>query len=223
MTGIFRPAAISRLFSNIALFAIVPALSACSDPAGNVDAGIDGPYVDPQLGCSGNCHGNEESNAPPVDTTGGADTTLVGVGAHRSHLMAESGWHRRVDCRDCHQVPISLTDVGHIDTPLPAELTFGDIAQTGGLTPTWDGQACNNVYCHGGGLTGGALNQPNWTTVDGTQAACGNCHGLPPAAPHPDNNDCGGCHRGVQGGLGGPPDFEGFLEPTQHINGVVDF
>lgn len=198
------------------------ALCACGDD-GNGDDIDAGPYVDPRLGCSTGCHGDPDSNAPPADLNGGVDTTLVGVGAHRSHLQAEPTWHRRVDCSDCHLVPNNVADEGHLDGVPPAELTFGDIAQTGGLTPAWDGQNCSNVYCHGGGLTGGALNQPQWTTVDGTQAACGNCHGLPPLAPHPDNNDCGACHTGVQGGLGGPPGFEGFLDPTRHVNGVVDF
>ena len=211
------------VFACVATLAACNALGACGDDANDQDAGPEPPYVDPQLGCTGACHGDAESNAPPVGTSGEVDTTTVAVGAHRSHLVAQPIWHRRVDCRDCHLVPNSLTDVGHIDSALPAELTFGEIAQTGGLTPTWDGQNCSDVHCHGGGLTGGALNQPAWTTVDGSQAACGNCHGLPPLPPHPQNNDCGTCHSIVLGGLGGPPTIEGFIDPTRHINGVTDF
>ncbi len=40
------------------------------------------------------------------------------------------------------------------------------------------------------------FNAPSWTTVNGTQAACGSCHGAPPPAPHLQSADCGACHAG---------------------------
>ena len=46
----------------------------------------------------------------------------------------------------------------------------------------WDETAatCTN-YCHGATSQGGANIHPRWTKVDGSQATCGSCHGLPPA------------------------------------------
>lgn len=196
--------------------------SACGDDSGgNTPEKDAGPP--PMYKCSGTCHGDEASNAPPVGTMGETETTARGVGAHRSHLDSGAGWHRVVECRDCHLVPVYLTDPGHMDTPTPAEVTFGQVAQAQGANPTWDGQGCSGVYCHGGTMTGGALSEPNWTTVDGTQAACGNCHALPPPAPHPAEDDCGSCHKTIRADLAGPPGPEDFLAPERHIDGTVDF
>jgi predicted CxxxxCH...CXXCH cytochrome family protein len=65
-------------------------------------------------------------------------------------------------------------------------------------------------------LPGGTNTTPRWTTVDGTQAACGTCHGLPPAAPHVAIAQCDLCHGAVVGP--GPS----ITTPALHINGIVE-
>jgi hypothetical protein len=63
---------------------------------------------------------------------------------------------------------------------------------------------------------------PNWTRVDGTQAACGTCHGAPPRGPlwhggaHGGGNGCDLCHPGTRA------DGAGFTDPSRHMNGTVD-
>lgn len=215
----------SRLSLVMLGFCCMAVLSACDLGTQNnppvADAGVDAepvippPNADPLLGCAGACHGDETSIAPPKDTTGGVETTLRSVGAHRDHLNPAPTWHRKILCEDCHQVPAAAGDPGHIDTPVPAELTFSALAAQGGPIE-WNGETCANAYCHGSTLPGGALTQPNWTTVDNTQDACGNCHGYPPPAPHPANTDCGTCHPTVQ------PGTTSFLDPASHIDGKLD-
>ena len=68
----------------------------------------------------------------------------------------------------------------------------------GTLSSAFDGSTCNDIYCHGPTLTVGAgpNTTPTWTTVDGTEAACGSCHAVPPPFPHPTvaATECGDCH-----------------------------
>jgi predicted CxxxxCH...CXXCH cytochrome family protein len=163
------------------------------------------------------CHGSGVSPAPPPDTSGNSATTNRGVGAHEKHLVGPI-WSRKVACTDCHVVPAAVSAPGHNDTPLPAEVTWGALAQTDGAAPSWDGTSCSGVYCHGATLYGGGSNTaPVWTTVDESQAACGTCHGLPPNAPHPATAACEACHSSVA--AAGPV----IINPDLHINGVTDF
>ena len=159
------------------------------------------------------CHGSAGDPAPPADTTGATATSARGVGAHRQHLGA-STWHKQHDCTECHRVPAGISDLGHVDTPLPAELVFGPLAGDA----TWNGTTCAGSYCHGATLAGGARTAPEWTRVDGTQVTCGSCHGFPPPPPHPSNNDCGTCHPTMAPGSGG----QEILYPALHIDGAVD-
>jgi predicted CxxxxCH...CXXCH cytochrome family protein len=175
--------------------------------------------------CSGACHGSGPSAAPPTDTTGHTTSASIGVGAHAQHLKA-ADWHKAVECGSCHKVPEQIGDVGHIDTELPAELTFGGM----GTGATWnrDTQTCTNSYCHGATLSnavgtetgtdaGGTAMEPVWTQVDGSQAQCGSCHGAPPPAPHPADPDCGKCHPTMNPGAGMKIAY-----PDLHIDGRVD-
>jgi predicted CxxxxCH...CXXCH cytochrome family protein len=165
--------------------------------------------------CS-SCHGDPDSPAPPRAVNGDTETSSRGVGAHRSHLALNPTWHGPIQCEDCHTVPLETADPGHIDGDDVAEVSFTALATTGGLSPDWDGSRCSNVYCHGASLTGGSLTEPSWTTVDGSQAACGNCHGFPPPEPHSQSTDCGSCHPTIR------PGTDEFLDPASHINGRVD-
>ncbi|MBI5533439.1 MAG: CxxxxCH/CxxCH domain-containing protein [Deltaproteobacteria bacterium] len=154
--------------------------------------------IDVSSGDCSSCHGSSKNPAPPTDLAGNTDTKNVGVGAHQSHL-AGSTYLPAVTCETCHKVPAAVDSPGHIDTPGPAELTFTAMASAQGASPVWnhDTATCSGVYCHGATLTGGSNTTPKWTVVDGSQAACGTCHGLPPSAPHPkaEPGQCIWCHK----------------------------
>lgn len=173
---------------------------------------VDG-VLDFKAGCS-TCHGDSTSPAPPNDTDGNTSPSARGVGAHRSHL-GPSPWHAEVQCDECHVVPTRVDDPGHMD-PSPAELSLSGTAVAQGAQPTWNGASCSN-YCHGQTLdAGGANTRPRWTVVDGTQAACGTCHGAPPGGAHPPNANCSLCHGAVIGADGG------FVNPALHVNGQLE-
>ena len=142
---------------------------------GNIDVTVVG-----GISCTA-CHGNPSRSpsaiapAPPVDTKGNTTTSAAGVGAHQRHLLGGSV-RGPLACNECHVVP---GDVTHAFLPL--QLTWGALARTGGTTPTFDAatHTCAN-YCHG---STGSVPAPVWNKVDGTQAACGACHGLPRPCP----------------------------------------
>jgi predicted CxxxxCH...CXXCH cytochrome family protein len=182
---------------------------AISDPTRHVDGNVDVAFT-----CH-SCHGSAASNAPPPDTQGRSDTTLVSVGAHQSHLNATLS--NPVACAECHVVPGLVGAPGHIDGI--AEVVFGTLSSTGPVTPAWDPTAakCSTVYCHGATLSGGTNSAPQWTVVDGSQAACGTCHGLPPTGAHPVTSaPCGRCHEDAA--TTAPP---AITVPAQHIDGTV--
>jgi predicted CxxxxCH...CXXCH cytochrome family protein len=187
-----------------------------TDPSRHIDGNLD---VDGDQACN-SCHGSTGSDAPPEDTQANTATNTRGVGAHQSHLNPAPLYFRAIACGDCHQVPGTVSSLGHVDTPLPAELRFSARA---GTSPAWNGATCANVYCHGSTLTsgtggaGGTATTPIWSRVDGTQAQCTSCHGFPPPAPHPQNSDCGDCHNTVQAGSNMT-----FVNAAAHIDGNLD-
>ena len=193
---------------------------------GRVDLGRD-PAADPAA-CD-RCHGSSTSPAPPSDLFGGMSTTLLGVGAHATHLFGRYGYSTSVTCGDCHVVPSVVTDPGHLDSALPADVTFGGLASTGGAAPVWDRASgtCSNVYCHGGGtrLSADATPtrnpSPQWTSVGTGEAVCGSCHGTPPqTGSHPARSDCSTCHSSVVDDFGNIIHTNG---QTNHLNGTVNF
>jgi predicted CxxxxCH...CXXCH cytochrome family protein len=168
--------------------------SSAVDPARHIDGVVDATGTS----CS-SCHGNASrppatASAPPTDTQGNTATTARGVGAHQRHLGG-GAMRPGLPCTECHAVPADLAT--HPDGAV--ELTWGPLARTGGATPLWNGtsRTCASSYCHGATLGGGSRTTPVWTQVDGTQAACGTCHGLPPPAPHVQDTSCGRCHTGT--------------------------
>jgi predicted CxxxxCH...CXXCH cytochrome family protein len=163
------------------------------------------------------CHGGAANAAPPVATNGAVTTADLRVGAHQTHLTA-GALRQAVPCAECHVVPTTTAQAGHIDTA-PAEVTFGALSRTGGAAPAWNRVAgtCAGTYCHGATLTGGSNTTPAWTTVNGTQDACGSCHGTPPSAPHAQMTACRSCHPGTVT-TSGTSDVAG----GKHINGTVE-
>ncbi len=193
------------------------------------------------------CHGSPNHPSPPRDLQGRTDPGLISVGAHDAHL----GAHRLrgpVACGDCHAVPTRVTDPGHIDHDLPAQLFPAAIASTSlafkdGAQPAFDHDAgtCSRVYCHGGGAKIGTdqtstLNHSPLWTGGGPQAECGACHGIPPqnAAHAPGAKwkaiafqsglqHCADCHPQTIDSHG---DIlitgAAGMESSTHINGTID-
>jgi predicted CxxxxCH...CXXCH cytochrome family protein len=189
------------------------------DPARHVDGTID---VDVPEQCT-SCHGGVNP-APPADTAGNTATTAAGVGAHQTHVLGTPR-SRPVPCDECHLVPKKVLDAGHVDTARPAEVRFAGAASSFGGEPAYSNGSCRDTSCHGavfpnGDASGGTNTAPAWTKVDGTQAACGSCHGLPPPPPHPYaelNPVCNKCHQDVNA------DNATFSHPELHVDGRVTF
>ena len=173
------------------------------------------------------CHGdfsgdvNKPFNwAPPKDMANHVETTFRGVGAHQTHVRYAT-LRVTLDCSECHLKPTKVDDPGHLDSDLPAEIAYGELARNEGAEPFWDpdGAQCNNVYCHGEFKYGNRDNNLIWTNVGVGQAACGTCHGLPPPSEtgHVQMDQCSLCHSNVV-------DEDGNIKDrTLHINGKVDF
>jgi len=169
--------------------------------------------------CDG-CHGTAASaGAPAPDLSGKSATSLVTVGLHDAHLKTSGSLVGPVKCADCHKVPKALKDAGHIDSDLPAEVTFSALA-TGKGKPTWDRTkgTCANVYCHTG--SGGSVTTWSWTAKASPTLGCNSCHGNPPTktssgSSHPASLTCDGCHSSAY-------DKSGALNPAVHLNGKVD-
>lgn len=161
-------------------------------------------------GCDG-CHGADGDPAPPPDLAGNTATTARGVGAHQAHLQG-GAIGSALACAACHPVPAAVNDGPHLDGVV--DVVFGPLASADGVAAAWDpATATCTVYCHGASLQGAP---PVWTQVDGSQIACGSCHGSPPPPPHPGNSVCSGCH-----GTAGPGPV--IADPVAHIDGSVDF
>ncbi len=223
-----------------------PSLNApsCTNSGCHVDA--NGTAKNPEA-CN-TCHGTFAGTAtdtltwaPPRSTAGDTSTTARGVGAHQYHLIAAfMHLSKPVVCASCHRVPSSVYVAGHFDHPLPAQVTFLDpLALTpsaGNIpSPQYDPQSltCRNTYCHGNfqlskatspydfvyedSVIAGANFSPLWTG-GGSQAACGTCHGLPPAGHFDFGNTakCTSCH------YLDPSKQGGSLDKSIHMNGKID-
>jgi predicted CxxxxCH...CXXCH cytochrome family protein len=128
------------------------------------------------------------------------------------------------DCSDCHLVPSSLLDPGHIDPDSTAEMTWSDLA---GAASSWNrsNATCSNVYCHGNFTGGLTSNSPVWTGTN--QAGCGTCHdvGTDPGqldwehhAYHVSDAGlyCADCHASVTN------TFLNIIGLPLHVNGQTD-
>ncbi|MCB0308524.1 MAG: hypothetical protein KDD48_04065 [Bdellovibrionales bacterium] len=164
------------------------------------------------------CHGSGQDSAPPNDINGNSDTKYTGVGAHQTHLKNGS-LHLAFECSTCHIVPASLESPMHIDSDLPAEVVFGTLAKVGSVNPIWNSVGCAQTYCHGNFPGGNTSNNPTWTVVDGSQAACGTCHGISPnSGEHQRSNHrnlpCSDCH--------GSGYTSSKVRIADHVNGTIN-
>jgi hypothetical protein len=195
------------------------------------------------------CHGNMTAGADQsaatykrapgadgtgVDTEGHSAATDAQVGAHQAHMLIPSGYTNVLNaagnCNECHIVPAAVTDAGHNDSDLPAEVFPAalneDKADLNGVVPSYGGGSCN-VYCHGANMPSGSNNgnntSPTWNDTNyltGVAANdCAQCHGAPPnIGPHTGGEaltDCTTCHVHVNAA------GDGFNDNTLHIDGTV--
>ena len=191
------------------------------------------------------CHGDFAARgtdlriaAPPAGLDNETEETDPAVGMHRAHL----DYFEDVEatCAECHKVPASLDDPGHIDADGEAEVLFqGPLAllSTGGgdLVPApeynHETRTCSGVYCHGNWMLKKSLSERTFIYTDsvmvGNAAApvwndhetgeCGSCHDLPPKGHTPfPLTGCATCHGDVI-------DSEGkIIDEGKHINGKVN-
>lgn len=169
--------------------------------------------IDYAVGCS-SCHGWNQGVSPPQNLKGECTQGLDGVGAHRAMRMSPVPVHQ-VGCLNCHRVPLSTWEEGHIDGDGKAEVTFSGLAAAKGSIPTWDGTTCKNVYCHGAQLKGGDYKEPAWRDTTGKASRCGACHSLSDPAGNTDA-DCSACHPATVG------KDRAILPYGSHINGLID-
>ena len=174
------------------------------------------------------CHGDFSDVtriAPPTDLHNNISTDNKGVGAHTSHIY-NIQIAAPLSCYDCHPNQTSPTEkyvFSHIDG-LPAEISIEGYNSSAAT--------CANTYCHGNfefsksssanqfGYTSASITgnnfTPVWTTVNGTQAACGTCHGLPPTGHvYAELNTCVTCHPDVINASGE------IIDPLKHADGEV--
>lgn len=162
------------------------------------------PHLDGALEVGTDCNGCHRSSPVFANLAGSTLTGELTVGAHQAHLTGGARLRAPLACSDCHRVPASVGDPGHLDSALPAEL----LASTGWNRTT----ATCTTSCHG-------VAAPIWNADD--QAYCGSCHGIPPSshAPTLTLRDCATCHPSVDGF--GNPLFD-LAGASRHLDGVID-
>lgn len=184
------------------------------------------------------CHGDFSDAtkvAPPRALNRSIATTDPAVGAHTAHLF-NTKIGATVLCNECHRVPGGLSSSGHLnDGTAKAELIFGSQSNKGPSASSYNftTNLCSNTYCHGNfsfsrtnsnypfaytadNMVGNNFS-PDWKKVDGTQATCGTCHGLPPTGHMASElRSCATCHQGVVDSQGR------IIDKIKHINGQIN-
>jgi len=192
------------------------------------------------------CHGKFRASAdditsfaPPRAINGDTLESSRGVGAHQKHLLTGT-LGKTVKCSECHLVPKTVLEAGHIDVPFNVSVLFNDtLANTpsadGLPNPSYhyDSLKCSNTFCHGNwklrksassnqfiyadSVIVGNKFSPLWTGGS-SQANCGTtCHNLPPAGHIQYNiSVCSSCHSGIIDNTGN------IIDRTKHINGKIN-
>lgn len=162
------------------------------DFSGGIEAGKD---------CA-DCHHREETQTKSCD---GCHAYPPTTGAHTAHVADYA-----IECDACHPVPETWFDGSHLDAIIDVVFPADGLASADGASPTFDGQTCSGVYCHGATFED-VKEDPTW---EGT-VACGDCHERPPASHQSGWTNCTGCHSGAY--------TDGNLDPEKHVNGSVNF
>ncbi len=156
-------------------------------------------------GLCGACHGTGASPWPTTAAHPGHENPTIAL---------------PMPCSSCHPVPSSITDPTHLDGIV--EVTFTGLAVARGASPVWNGTSCTSVACHGANLADPA-GVPVWADPSGAAAACGACHGIPPAQ-HTTSMSCNlsVCHGSeVAISAQGVPSISASGE-TLHIDGIIE-
>lgn len=168
------------------------------------------------------CHGDnarvgvagsdpKQASAPPVGVHGETATSTLAVGAHQAHLSKSDYTAAPIQCNACHAVPSTNL---HSDGVI--QVTFGALAKTGGVSPTFNGTGCAATYCHGNFPNGATGAVPAWT---GGPMACNSCHASPPATKNHNKHvtdkriACSECHPGYTATT---------LNKSIHLNGTKE-
>ncbi len=168
------------------------------------------------------CHGSNGHANPPLSLGGSSDPTTRGVGAHERHLdgTLPDRISSPLACGDCHLVPSTVVQPGHLDQPTQIVFPWG--SRSGAQDSFNATNATCNVWCHFNrtpDVDAGPGRDPTWTDNSGDARQCNSCHDFPPAvcrdgAMHPALPAgatvavCQLCH---------------LYTPATHVNGVVDF
>jgi predicted CxxxxCH...CXXCH cytochrome family protein len=228
--------------------------TSCHGGDGNVEAGYGGPSgVGPQWGSTAYdlctfCHNADNANTngepnqgrdksyPSSDVSASPFRSLAAAGAHRVHMETEVAV---VTCDDCHVVPATTNDVGHLtDRFDPAEVAPGVGASFGAPGYNATNMDCSTTYCHGDSMPMGDVDgttpTPVWNSAGWSNYPTGctdACHGLPPttgasgishaiAETTMTLNQCQACHvDSVLSDLS-PPLL--VMNTVTHINGTVE-
>jgi predicted CxxxxCH...CXXCH cytochrome family protein len=80
-----------------------------------------------------------------------------------------------VPCGNCHRVPGSMTDAGHLGADSVAEVVWGGFSNlSGGANWNRLDSTCSSTYCHGNFAGGNVSNATIWTQP--RPGECGTCH-----------------------------------------------
>jgi predicted CxxxxCH...CXXCH cytochrome family protein len=158
-------------------------------------------------GTCGACHGTGSSPWPST-------------AAHPSHENPTISVP--VACTSCHVVPASIFSPGHLNGVVDVQLS--GLATARGSDPTWNGNSCTGVACHGANLPETPAVVPIWTDASGAAAKCGACHGIPPQVGHTPSTDCGrsDCHGSEVGETTAGLPFITTAGLALHIDGIIE-
>ena len=213
--------------------------SGFADPFLHINGKVEG-------GCNA-CHAN-----PPIDLNGLVSKPAAlkamsssSVGSHEAHVINKNIGKVCTTCHNGHSkaMPSDFLEFGF--NAFGGKVTTGTMWAYSSMTNTnavstsagttvrntsshTDRNTCN-VYCHGSYPDGtkifnsGAATRPRWEITDGSQAACGSCHGTSNDASNPPNLGAHTKHVST--------DFRGLtcdvchgpIENNYHVNGAVEW
>lgn len=201
----------------------------------------EGCHVGGPLASCESCHSGPSGgpDAPYFSDLRGELSAARGrAGAHRAHLNTQLA--QPLVCDDCHLVPKSLDEWGHLfddaatrRTDLRAELRFGARASTAGFVASSrrEGETVRcTVYCHGGFSAAQRVDaEPAWQSKAPSKG-CASCHAVPMHGI--GGADCSLCHQQTVArcsiGSAGCCDVDGlgqtgqrFVDVALHLDGKV--
>lgn len=187
------------------------------DRSGSYDASMSGapPRGIGEVGCT-----PSGSGCTPVPQSAATAEALTTFKKHQIHITGSST-HVAYDCAVCHpSKPADALSPGHWivgdDTPGIVEVsaTLGGVngVPAGGSYAGTGTGTCNNVYCHGNGVTGGTVSDTQ------TSSGCNFCHSHL-TGRHGDHTgaSCYDCH-GVTVNAS-----DQIADATKHIDGQQEF